>query len=66
MCNKAVDHYPHASEVVPDYMTQKMCDKAVDTYLELLINVFLHLLIFVINIKLTKCVTELFLKILLC
>ena len=33
---------------------------------KLLIDVFVDLLIFLIDIKLKKCVTELFLKILLC
>ena len=33
MCDKAVDNYPHALKLVPDfYKTQKMCDKAVNTY----------------------------------
>ena len=33
MCNKAVDNYPHALAFVPEcFMTQKMCDKAVNTY----------------------------------
>ena len=28
MCNKAVDNYPHALELVADcYMTQETCDK---------------------------------------
>ena len=32
MCNKAVDNYPHALEIVPEcYKTQKLCDKAVVT-----------------------------------
>ena len=32
MCNKAVDNYLHALEFVPErYMTQKVCDKDVDT-----------------------------------
>ena len=32
MCNKAVDNYPHALEIVPEcYKTQNMCVKAVDT-----------------------------------
>ena len=57
MCNKAVDNYPHALELVPKcYKTQKMCDKTVDTYLSTM-NMFL------INLRLKKCVTELILKI---
>ena len=31
--DKAVDNYTHVLEFVPDcYMTQKMCDKAVETH----------------------------------
>ena len=31
MCNKAVDNYLHASEIVPDcFKTQKMCYWTVD------------------------------------
>ena len=64
------------------YITQKLCDKAVNTshstiefpiairpkkcVIKLLIDVFLHFLIFLIGVKLKKCVTELFMKILLC
>ena len=34
MCNEAVDNYAHALEFVPDcYKTQKMCNKAVNTFL---------------------------------
>ena len=62
ICDKAVDNYLHALEFVPDcYMTLKMCEKAVNTLsptmIKLLINVFLHLFIFLIDIKLKKCVT---------
>ena len=58
MCNRAVDNYPHAFEFVPECsMTQEMCDKAVN-------KCFLYLILFLIGIKLKKCVTELFLKIL--
>ena len=39
------------------YKTQEMCNKAVNRY-------FLYLILFLIGIKLKKCVTELFLKIL--
>ena len=32
-CNKTIDNYPHALEfVLESYKTQKMSDKAVDTY----------------------------------
>ena len=80
MCDKVVDNYPHALKFVPDcYMTQKMCDKAVNTHafiieyvpdqfkkrvIKRLIDVFLYLILFPINMRLKKCVTELFLKIL--
>ena len=51
MCNKAVDNYPDALEFVPDHvMTEKKC--------------VLAFFIFLINIKLTKCVKKLFLVIL--
>ena len=53
MCNKAVDDYPHALEFVPEcFMTQEMCDKAFNKF-------FLAFFIFLINIKLNKCVTVL-------
>ena len=71
MCNKAVDNYPHALEFVSEcYMTQKMCDKAVSTYpstmkivpeyfkncvINQLIDAFLYLILFLINIKFSKC-----------
>ena len=33
MCDKAIDDYACALEIVPDwYKTQEMCDKAVDDY----------------------------------
>ena len=33
MCNKIIGNYPHALEFVPEcYKTQKMSDKAVNTY----------------------------------
>ena len=58
MCNKAVDNYPHALEFVPDsYKTQKIRDKDLNVS-------FLEFFIFLIDIKLNKCVTELFLMIL--
>ena len=82
MCNKAVDTYPHALQVVPEWFkTQKMCDKAVNTYPSTIKFVpecfmtqkmcdkavhtcFLYFIPFLINIRLRKCLTELFLKIL--
>ena len=60
MSIKAVDTYPPAIQFVPDlYKTQEMCFKA-------LILVFLYLIIFLIDIKLKKCVIKYFPKILLC
>ena len=33
MCDKALDNYPHKSKFVPScYITQKKCDKAVNTH----------------------------------
>ena len=32
MCNKAIDHYPHALVFVPEYYNTQMCEKAVNTY----------------------------------
>ena len=56
MCDKAVNTHLSAIQFIPEcYKTQEMCDK-------LLIDVFLFL--FLNGIKLKKCVTELFLKIL--
>ena len=61
MCNRAVDNYRitvDAFEFVPECsVTQEMCDKAVN-------RCFLYLILFLIGIKLKKCVTKLFLKIL--
>ena len=35
LCNKAIDNYTHALEFVPKcYKTQKMCDKAVNRFLD--------------------------------
>ena len=57
MCDKAVDTYRSTIKFVPDcLMTQEMYDKAVNRW-------FLHLILFLINRKLKKCVTHLFLKI---
>ena len=64
MCKKTVDNYPHALEFVPStikfvlvcFITQQMCDKAVN-------RCCLYLILFLIEIKLNRCVTELFLEI---
>ena len=57
MCDKAANTHPSTIEYVPDqFETQEICDKAVD-------NVLLYLILFQINIRLKKCVAELFLKI---
>ena len=59
MCDKAASTYASTIKFVPEcFMTQKMCHKAVNRF-------FLYLILFLINIKLKKCVTELFLKTLL-
>ena len=59
MYDKAVSTYPSTITFVPEcIMAQDMCGKAVNRCF------FLYLILFVINIKLKKCVTELFLKIL--
>ena len=56
MCDKAVNTYPSTIKfILKCFMTQEMCNKAV--------NFFLYLILFLIDIKLKKCVTELFLKI---
>ena len=58
MCNKAVANYPHPLEFVPKWnKTQEMFYKAVN-------RCFLYLILFLINIKLKKYVTYLFLYIL--
>ena len=58
MCEKAVDTYPSTINFVPEcYNTQQICDKAVH-------RCFLYLILFLINVKPKKCVTESFLKIL--
>ena len=55
MGDKAVDTYPSIIEYVADqFITQKMCDKAANSCI-------LYLIIFLINIKLTKCVIKFFL-----
>ena len=56
--DKVVDTYPFTIKFVPKcLMTQEMCDKAVNRF-------YLYLILFLIDIKIKKCVTELFLKIL--
>ena len=78
MCDEAVDNYSYTLEFVPDcHKTQKLCDKAVDTYpsaiqfvpecyktqkcvIKLLVLVLV--LLFLIDIRLKKCVVKLFLK----
>ena len=57
MCDKAVNSYPSTIKVIPEcFMTQEMCDKAVN-------SCFLYLILFLINIKLQKCEIVLFVKI---
>ena len=59
ICHKAVNAYPSTIKRVPEcFITKEVCDKAINKF-----N-FLYLTLFLINIKLKKCVTELFLKIL--
>ena len=57
-CEETVDNHSSTTKLVSEsYKTQEICDK-------FLINLFWHLFILLINIKLKKCVTELFRKIL--
>ena len=57
MCGKAVNTHPSTRQFVPKcYMTLEMYDKGVNRCL-------LYLLLFLIGIKLKKCVIELLLKI---
>ena len=59
MSDKAVNAYPSTIKLVPEcFITKEVCDKAVNRC------IFLCLTLFLINIKLKKHVTELFLKIL--
>ena len=59
ICHKAVNAYPSTTKRVPEcFITKEVCDKAINKC-----N-FLYLTLLLINIKLKKCVTELFLKIL--
>ena len=56
MCDKAVYTYPFTIKFVSKcFMTQEICDIAID--------VFLYVILFLIGIKLKKCWTALFLKI---
>ena len=58
MSDKTVNTYPSTIKFVPEcFMTQKCVNKVVN-------RCFLYLILFLINIKLKKCVTELFLRIL--
>ena len=75
MCNKTVDNYHHALEFVADcYMSQEMCDKVVNSHSsairvapecyktqKMCDKSLLVFFIFLIDIKLKKCVIELFL-----
>ena len=57
MCDKTVDTDPSTIKFVPEcFMTQKCVIRE-------LIDVILYFVLFLIDIKLQKCVTELFLKI---
>ena len=56
----AANTHPSTMKFVSDcYKTQEICDKTVN-------SIFLHLFIFLINIKFQKCAMKLFMKILLC
>ena len=58
MCDKAVSTYPSTIKFVPEcFMTQEMCGKAFNRCF------FLYFILFLVGIKLKKCVTDLFLKI---
>ena len=59
MCDKAVNNYPSTIKFVTEcYKTQEICDKGVN-------RCFLCFILFSIDIRLKKCVTELFLKMLI-
>ena len=80
MYDKVADNYTHPSECVPEcYKAQKMCDKAVNTYpftitfgpecyktREIYDKVVDRCFFALVTVRPTKCVTELFPKILLC
>ena len=58
MCDKAVNTHPSTIQIVTEcYKTQNIRYKVANTY-------FLHLILFLISIKLKKCVNKFFLKIL--
>ena len=57
MCDKAVDIYPSATQFVPECFKLKKC------VIKLLILVLLYFILFLIDIRLGKCVTKFFLKI---
>ena len=59
MCNKAVDNYHNVLKLVLDcYITQKLCDKAVNTYHWNGIFEIYQWNIFLIAIRLKKCVKK--------
>ena len=59
MCDKVIDKYPHALKYLADcYINQRICECDKD------VNIcFLHLFIFLNDIKLKKCGIVFFLKI---
>ena len=58
MCDKAVYAYPSTTKFFPEcYKDQEMCNKvAIRCF-------FLFFILFLIDVKLKKCMTELFLRI---
>ena len=58
MCDKAVYAYPSTTKFFPEcYKAQEMCNKvAIRCF-------FLFFILFMIDVKLNKCMTELFLRI---
>ena len=58
MCNEAVDTHPSRIRLFLNPIRLKKCA------IKYLIDVLLHLILFLIGIKLNECVTELFPKIL--
>ena len=66
LCEKGVDTHPSTiAFVLLQKHSSLIAIRPKKCMIKLLIEVFLHLLIFLIDIKLKKCETELFLKILL-
>ena len=57
MCDRPVDTYPSTLKFVLE------CYKTQETYIKAVNRCFLYLLLFLIDIKPKKCMTELFLKI---